>query len=154
MKYDHYDDFVIYSDYNVFDFISEGCNGKIPKRVEFMPTPWPDVYNLSFGDIKEDGDVDDSKISNNGDRNKILATIAKVVQLYTNKYPDRWIYFEGSTEQRTRLYRMAISIYLEELSVLFEFYAMVNGQEGFVLFYKGLNVRAFLIKRKSIKFEI
>ncbi|HEX6429034.1 MAG TPA: hypothetical protein VF008_15165, partial [Niastella sp.] len=91
------------SKYARFEFMSEGHNGKIPKRIEFTSTQWHGVYNLAFGDIKENGDLDDLNISNNGDRNKILATIVKVVESYTNKYPDRWIYFEGSTEHRTRL---------------------------------------------------
>jgi hypothetical protein len=154
MNYDVYTEIEADSKYSRFEFMSEGYNGKIPKRIEFTSTQWPGVYNLAFGDIKENGDLDDLIISNNGDRNKILATIVKVVESYTNKYPDRWIYFEGSTEHRTRLYRMAISIYLDELSILFEFFAEVKGQVGYVKFCKELNVNAFLIKRKFIKFEI
>jgi hypothetical protein len=150
MKYEVYDRIKLKSDYSSFEFMSEGHNGKIPKRIQFTSTPWTNIYNLAFGDIKEDGDLDDLTISNNGDRNKILATIVKVVEAYTERYPDRWIYFEGSTEHRTRLYRMAISIYLDELSVLFEFFAEVKGQNGYVVFNKGLNVKAFLIKRKSL----
>jgi hypothetical protein len=45
---------------------------------------------------------------------------------------------------------MAISIYLDELSVLFELFAEVKGQDGYVVFKKELNVKAFLIKRKSL----
>jgi hypothetical protein len=154
MKYDLYTEIEADSTYSIFEFISEGHNGKIAKRIQFTPTQWPGIYNLAFGDIKENGELDDLTISNNGDRNKILSTIVKVVESYTDKYPDRWIYFEGSTEQRTRLYRMAVTIYLDELSIPFEFFAKIKGQEGFVRFYKGLNLKAFLIKRKIVKFDI
>ncbi len=36
--------------------------------------------------------------------------------MYTMAYPERWVYFEGSTAARTRLYRMAISLNFDELS--------------------------------------
>jgi hypothetical protein len=154
MKYEVYAEIKFKSDYSTFEFISEGHNGKIPKRIEFTSTQWPGVYNLAFGDIKENGVLDDLMISNNGDRNKILATIVKVIESYTNKYPDRWIYFEGSTEHRTRLYRMAVSLHLEELTEMFEILADLNGNWEFVRFQKGLNIKAFLIRRKSIKFDV
>jgi hypothetical protein len=109
---------------------------------------------LSFGDIKEDGELDDLTISNNGDRNKILATIAKVVSEYTFKFPERYILFQGSTEHRTRLYRMAVSLHLEELSTTFEIFADITGERKFVRFQKGLNVKSFLIKRKIITFVV
>ncbi len=83
MKYEVYDDVKFDVSYSTFDFISEGHNGSIPKRVLLTPTSFPNIYNLAFGDVMECGSIDDLKISNNGDRNKVLATILKVVVLYT-----------------------------------------------------------------------
>jgi hypothetical protein len=154
MKYEAYADVNFNADYSKFDFISEGHKGKIPKRVEILATPMPNLFNLSFGDIRENDDIDDLTISNNGDRNKILATIVKVVMEYTYKFPDRYIYFKGSTEQRTRLYRIAVSLNLEELSEMFEIYADVTGSLDLITFQKGLVIKAFVIKRKVIKFVI
>ena len=34
-----------------------------------------EVYNLAFGGIDENGETDDYSASDNGDRNKILATV-------------------------------------------------------------------------------
>ncbi|WP_439330555.1 DUF6934 family protein [Niastella populi] len=124
------------------------------KQVLFTPTLIPYIFNLAFGDINEYGNLDDLSISNNGDRNKILATIVNVVDRYTNRFPERYIFFAGSTEHRTRLYRMAISLHLEELSETFDILADLNGNWEFVPFHKELNVKAFLVKRKLIKFEI
>lgn len=152
MKFEVYGEISADPEYSTFEFMSEGKNGCIPKRITFTPTHWVNVYNLAFGDITEEGDVDDYRISDNGDRNKILATIVKVVEIYTNKYPERWVYFTGSTDQRTRLYRIAVSLHLEELSTFFEIFAGVNGQEEFVRFSKGLDINAFVVKRKFIKF--
>jgi hypothetical protein len=153
MKYECYEDVKFDISYSTFDFISEGHNGSIQKRIEFAPTQWPTIYNLAFGDIKENGLLDDLTISNNGDRNKILATIFKIIDTYTNEFPERWIYFEGSTVHRTRLYRMAVTLHLEELSLMYEILADTTGQKEFVRFQKGLNIKAFLIKRKCIKFD-
>jgi hypothetical protein len=154
MKYEYYEEVKSGSEFSSFEFTSEGHNGRIRKKVLFTPSFMPNVYNLAFGDINEKGDLDDLTISNNGDRNKILATILKVVDRYTNRFPERYVIFRGSTEHRKRLYRMAISLHLEELTEMFEIYADISGDLKFVLFRKGLIVKAFLIRRKFIKFDI
>src|SRR5258708_32918539 len=122
MQYENYPSFHIADDLSVFDFYSVGKRGKVPKRIVFMRTETTGVYNLAFGDIDENGKIDDMKISDNGDRNKILATVAKAVDEYTKRYPRRWIIFTGSTSQRTRLYRMAIGIQWEQLRKKSEIY--------------------------------
>jgi hypothetical protein len=116
MRYEVYSDIKFNSDFSIIDFISVGNKGAIPKRIMFTQTEHLNVYNLAFGDIDENGEIDDFIISDNGDRNKILATIVTVVEDYTIKYPERLISFKGSTKERTRLYRMAIGINQEELS--------------------------------------
>jgi hypothetical protein len=75
MKYEMYFDFRFTQDFSVIDFTSTGKNGAIPKRIIFSTTELENVYNLAFGDIDENGEIDDCRISDNGDRNKILATV-------------------------------------------------------------------------------
>ena len=53
-----------------------------------------------------------------------------------------------------KLYRIAISLHLDELSEIFEIYADVTGNLNFVWFRKGLKTNAFLIKRKMITFGV
>jgi hypothetical protein len=101
MKYENYDAVHIADDLSSFDFVSSGKNGDIPKRIIFMPTHMGEVYILAFGSITDNDEVDDYSISDNGDRNKILATIAVAVDLYTIRHPNRMIYFRGSTKERT-----------------------------------------------------
>ena len=148
MKYDVYDDIKVADDFNVFDFISIGKNGAILKRIAFTKTEWDNVYNLVFGDVDKNDEINDRSVSDNGDRNKILATVVKTVGDYTQKYPDRWIFFSGSTNERTRLYRMAVGIHFEELSAKFDIYAYVN--EKMIPFVKNLKINAFLVKRKVL----
>ena len=101
---------------------------------------------MAFSDIDDDGEIDDIRISDNGDRNKILATIAKAVDEYTNLYPRRWVLFLGSTSHRTRLYRMAIAINLAELQPKFDIYGQV--EDEFIPFYRNMPATAFLVRKK------
>jgi len=148
MKYEVYSELNFTDDFSVIDFLSIGKNGAIPKRITFTTTELEYVYNLAFGDIDENGEIDDYTISDNGDRNKILATVVNVIDDYTKKYPERWIFFRGSTKERTRLYRIAVGVNLEELSRKFDIYAF--DQEEVKLFAKDMEINAFLIKRKNV----
>lgn len=110
-----------------FEFESEGKIGRVPKLVAFQPTNLKGVYNLAFGDKNADtGQINDKIITDNGDRDKVLATVAATVYAFTDKYPDSWVYLTGSTKSRTRLYRMGISRFLEELNEDFEVYGQLD----------------------------
>lgn len=131
----------------LFEFTSEGINGRIPKLVKFSETHIQDVYNLGFGDKNsETGDIDDLAVSNNGDTEKILATVVSAVYAFTDKYPHTWIYATGSTPARTRMYRIGITKHMNEASKYFEIYGMLNNE--WLVFDKGIEFDAFLIKRK------
>ena len=100
-----------------FEFESEGKIGRVPKLVAFQPTNLKGVYNLAFGDKNSDtGQINDRIITDNGDRDKVLATVAATVYAFTDKYPDSWVYLTGSSKSRTRLYRMGIAKFFEELN--------------------------------------
>jgi hypothetical protein len=116
-------------------------------RIAFVPTRETGVFQLVFGNLVAEDDIDDVSVNNNGDRNKILATVANVVNKYTKRYPDRWIYFTGSSRSRSRLYRMAIGLNLEELSLTFDIYAITANR--IVPFCKNMEVTEFLVRRKS-----
>jgi hypothetical protein len=64
-----------------FEFISEGPKGAIRKFIEFQRTTEPDVYNLAFGD-KHPGGIDDLAVSDNGDTEKVLATVVAAVYTF------------------------------------------------------------------------
>jgi|SRR5690606_21050432 len=148
MKYEIYNNYVAADDLSVFDFISSGRHGAIQKRIVFMPTELGHVYNLAFGDVDENGEVDDYIVSDNGDRNKILATVVAAISKYTERYPGRYVYFQGSTMERTRLYRMAIGINLDELSETFEIFCQTEDGTQFVRFAQNIQTNGFLVKRK------
>jgi hypothetical protein len=133
-----------------FTFISEGNKGSIIKLISYTEVEFhgiQNVYNLGFGDLNEEtGEVDDLIVSNNQDREKILATVAHTVLVFTNQYPDYFVIFEGSSPVRTRLYQMAISKYFDELSELFDIVGFTKA--GIFLFDKNMSYDTFLISRK------
>jgi hypothetical protein len=151
VKYEYYAAIRVADDLSSFDFISTGKSGRFVKRIVFMPTIIEGVYNFAFGDIMENSEIDDYCITDNGDRNKILATVFDVVSTYTLRYPERMIYFRGSTRERTRLYRIAIGLNLEELSRVFDIYGEIAEDDRFYPFRKNMEIEAFLVKRKPIK---
>ena len=95
--------------------------------------------------------INDFAITNNGDSLKVLATVASTVYAFTEKYPNAWIVATGSTNVRTRLYRMGIANNLDEIKEDFDVYAYTqNGTwKEFVI---GEDYEAFLITRKDNNF--
>ena len=77
------------SSFTVFEFISEGPKGLIRKIIQFQETNQLNVYNLAFGDKNsETGEVDDLVVSDNGDSEKVLATVVAAVYAFFDKYPE------------------------------------------------------------------
>ncbi|KIQ22243.1 MULTISPECIES: DUF6934 family protein [Flavobacterium] len=142
----------------IFEFKSIGPNGEITKVIIFNATQSKEIYNLAFGDLIYDEVhkryiLDDSIITNNGDRNKILATVASSVYIFTEKYPKKMVFFKGSTLARTRLYRRALSINLEELSETFIIFGSIKNEFGnvnSVPFKSNGDFFGFIIKRKEL----
>ena len=130
-----------------FEFVSEGSKGLIHKLVKYQPTNLKGLYNLAFGDKNlETGEIDDMVISNNGDSEKVLATVVSTVYAFTDKYPDVWIYATGSTKARTRLYRMGISKFLNEIIEDFEILGELN--DDWETFKVDIEYEGFLVRRK------
>lgn len=150
MKYERYLPVYEADDLSLLEFMSIGKYGMIKKRVMFTKMEIKGMYNLAFGNIGMNGNLDDEIISDNGDRNEILATVALAVDRYTQRYPRRWVYFRGNTPAKTRLYRMAIGLNLWELSKKFEIFVEVDGEDDFVLFQRNMVVEGFLIRRKIV----
>ena len=105
------------ANFEFLEFYSEGPKGIIKKVVEYQLTSENNVYNLAFGDYDENArSIDDKVVTNNGDSLKVLATVASTVYAFIEKHPDAWVIATGSTEARTRLYRMGITHNLVEIS--------------------------------------
>jgi hypothetical protein len=135
------------SKFTRFEFISEGPKGAIRKLIEFQETTNPDVFNLAFGDLNpETQGIDDLSVSDNGDTEKVLATVVNAVYTFFNNYPDLFVYATGSTKARTRLYRMGIVRFYDEMQKDFYLYGQIG--DDFVEFEIGTDYDGFLAQRK------
>lgn len=130
-----------------FEFNSIGPKGNIVKLIQYSETNLKGVYNLAFGDKDiHTGQIDDNVISNNGDSEKVLATVVASVYAFTDQHPDAYVYATGSTFARTRLYRMGISKYLDEVIEDFDIYGEFDGD--WHPFGREVDYMSFLVKRK------
>ncbi len=130
----------------VFEFVSEGRKRQIIKLIKFSETTLKGFYNLAFGDKDLKGEINDNVVSNNGDSVQILATVVSAVFAFTDKYKDAWVYVTGSSKSRTRLYRMGITKYYEEIKHEFTIFGLRNGQ--WESFEKLIDYSAFVARRK------
>lgn len=117
--------------------------------VEYSRMNIENFYNLAFGDFDEKTEtINDLIVTNNGDSLKVLATVSSTVYAFTAKHPEAWIFATGSTETRTRLYRMGISNNLAEIQDDFFVYGLKE-DETFEDFVVGEDYLGFLITRKN-----
>lgn len=130
-----------------YEFTSIGIKGKIDKMVSFQETNIENLYNLGFGDKDPiTGEIDDMIVTNNGDTEKVLSTIVGIVFAFTQKFPNVWVYAEGSTPARTRLYQINIVKHFDELKRNFQLLCLLNGE--WEEFRPNINYDAFVVRRK------
>jgi hypothetical protein len=130
-----------------FEFISNGPKGEVVKIIQYTELGKGNIFNLGFGDKDVlTGSFNDIVTTDNKDRDKVLATVVASIHVFTTYYPLAWVFLEGSTESRTRLYRMAISIHFDELHKHYNIFGYFNG--NWIAFDKEHNFTAFVIKRK------
>ena len=101
-----------------FEFDSDGPKGIIRKvvRYSYQVANGVSYYNLGFGDLDSStGRINDLVVTNNKDREKVLATVAGTVLDFTKQFPDAIVYAKGSTLARTRLYQIGIAANWDEI---------------------------------------
>jgi len=147
----HLDRYIFVVEDNKYEFLSRGPRGNIKKVVlyDVISEEQPFLYNLSFGDWNEKQKrIDDLIVTNNGDAQKVLATVAATVLHFTTAFPQAFIFLMGSTASRTRLYQMGISAYLGLILANFEVEGFIRNK--WESFQPRCNYRAFLLKPKKL----
>jgi hypothetical protein len=130
-----------------FEFFSEGPKGTVKKGIKFFPiSEHSQVHNLAFGDVGVDGRIDDLSVTNNGDSQKVLATVASTVYRFLQQQPHSYVYATGSTKARIRLYRMGISNNLAEITA--DFLVFGFREDRWEPFERGKEYEAFLVKKR------
>ena len=130
-----------------FEFVSKGTHGSIVKVIKYSKIfEDQEIYNLGFGDKNlTSGEFDDKVISNNGDTNMVLATVASTLHEFFNEYPNAIVYSKGSSPSRTRLYQINILKYLNEIVSEFEVFGEL--EDNIERFKKGVNYLGFYVVR-------
>ena len=131
-------------------FYSEGPKGRIAKAVRFQHRPelGREVYNLAFGDYDEHTDrLDDKIVSDNGDRERILYTIANAAIDFFKKRPLGIIMVRGTTKSRVRLYQIKIAFFWTEIRAHYEVLGKYQGK--WTPFEKGVNYEEFVVFKKN-----
>ena len=102
MNLQHYN-YAASNDFQTYFFYSVGPKGRIKKKVVYSKMQDdPVVYNLAFGDENIfTGEIDDSTITNNEDRDIVLATVANTVLMFTKHFGNHFIFAKGSSPSRT-----------------------------------------------------
>ena len=134
-----------------YEFYSSGPKGNIRKIVRFklLVTNGVAYFNLVFGDWDEEKQkIDDIKVTNNGDTEKILLTVAIIVLDFMKQFPDSMVFAEGSNIARTRRYQMGINKLWNQINMFLEVYGLC-ADNTWMPFHKNANYEAFLIRRKK-----
>lgn len=97
--------------------------------------------------------MNDLSVTNNGDSLKVLATVASIVYVFLEEYPDAYIFATGTTAVRNRLYRMGITNNLAEIKEYFQLFGLTE-KSDWIKFVVGDDYEAFLITKHHDKFII
>lgn len=126
-----------------FQFQSIGKRGVFEKIIQFRPLS-DAIYNLALLDYNPlTHQENDLSITDNGDMPEVLATVMKAIKLFFIYYPDKAVYFKGSSKSRTRLYQISINkTYLDIEKDLIIYGSISN---GWVPFEPNLSFDSFLI---------
>ena len=135
-------------DLSTFEFDSIGPKGVITKVVNYTEINVKGFFNLGFGDKDpQSGYISDLTVTNNNDSQKVLATVARTLYLFTERYPKAIVLATGSTFARTRLYRIGIANNLTAIEQ--DFIILGLTETNWEPFRTNVTYHAFSVRRKS-----
>lgn len=101
---------------NIYEYRFKSLGKRIiTKVVQFAPLTVQGYYNLGIGDLQENGLIDDNIESNNNDLKKVISTIGAILFNFLYQNPGVKVFFHGSNQQRTKVYRLIIKRYCNKL---------------------------------------
>ncbi len=133
-----------------YEFDSINNNKVIRKAIGFYESIYDsNAVELVFGDLIE-GKLDVVVVSDNKDFHIIINTVIVTVYRFLELYPEKSIFFMGSTNTKTRIYRAIIAKLYDETDSDFEIYGLTfeNELERFV---PNKNYYSFQISKKHEK---
>jgi hypothetical protein len=122
MNHESYPTVRLSGDTDAYDFVSIGPRGRILKRIEFIPRGM-NVFVVAMGDVDHQNEIDCDTRTNNGDRDKVLSTAAKMIAHFVNASKSRILVLGSQSPTRMRLYQIAIGLHQHEFSDSLRVYA-------------------------------
>ena len=152
MSINPYQDIESASGFQIYEFYSVGKE-TLKKRVRFdLVDSLEQIYNLALCTVSPDGEEDCENASRNGDMDRVLETVAQIAIIYTNRYPERKIFFRGSDIVRTRKYQIGIVKYLDFAAKDFDIEGVTISEQNEIItreaFRRGENYNGFIFIRK------
>ncbi len=81
-----------------------------------------------------------------------MATVVATVYAFFEKHPEAYVYATGSSDARTRLYRIGITKFYEQMTKDFYLYGQVG--DDFYEFEPGNEYKGFLAQRNLSKLRV
>ncbi|KQS33575.1 DUF6934 family protein [Dyadobacter sp. Leaf189] len=116
-----------------YEFVSLGEDKNVRKLVTFSETESENVFNLALFDILDSGKCSNNTETRNQDMAKVVATVFKIVVDFLEIEKDYVVVFRGNDPRRHRLYRIAISRELKQLSEKYVILGVTNDSIGHFL---------------------
>lgn len=133
----------------IYSFVSVSPAKTIQKLIFFTASE-PGIYNMALVDLLESGELSDTSISNNQDMETVLATVIQILSDFLHHKLDAVVTFQGSTPERTRLYRLIISKFLAEIVFTFDVGGVTLSGE-YEPFRPNQNYTGFVVSLKELK---
>ncbi|KAA0989518.1 DUF6934 family protein [Dyadobacter aurulentus] len=105
----------IFKEYT-YEFVSVSKDKNVRKLVAFTETGRENVFNLALFDILDSGECCNITETRNRDMTTVMATIFRIVATFLEIDKEYVVVFRGNDSRRHRLYRIAISRELKNLS--------------------------------------
>lgn len=110
----------------LFVFQSEGPQGTVLKIIVF-DFQGNDTWNLGFGDWNN-GDVNDSVLTNNHDVMRVIRTVANVALEFFSRHPKCTIKIDPVDEKRKKLYNLVFQRHYKEIEPTFDLIGLNGGK--------------------------
>ncbi|SDE98510.1 hypothetical protein SAMN04487996_108124 [Dyadobacter soli] len=130
----------------IYKFESISTKRTIVKTVSFERIGNSNVFNVALLGPLANGAFSDQVESRNGDLQTVLATVFQIICDFLNQFPDSIVSFRGSDTRRHRLYRIAISRELDNVTGKYEIYGTTASQEV-VVFTPNVDYEHYFIKK-------
>ncbi len=111
-----------------YEFTSVSAKKSVPKAAVLSQLT-TDIFNIALLDVLEDGTLsDDLLVTNNQDLRMVMATVMRIVDDFLTRFPDKTVFFQGSDDRRTRLYRIVIGRELHLIQTRFRVLGVIDEQ--------------------------